>query len=149
VSRQILIADSDDAVRSGLRILLLPAGYTTIFATDGVSLVEQARKHQPNLIMLDLCLPAGNALTLIQTLRRFPDLTRTPIFIFAGREHRMRANEVFEAGADGFLPKPFNRQILLMLIAKFLPSENSVGTLNPVDSVVLLPRQAFSRPSLV
>ncbi len=85
--------------------------------------------------MLNLCLPAGTAIELVQTLRRFPEFTRTPIFVFAGREHRTSANQVFVAGGNAFLPTPFNRQILFSLIAKFLPSEKILSSITPVLAV--------------
>jgi CheY-like chemotaxis protein len=130
VSRRILIADNDEEVRNGLKPLLSNAGYTPLFAVDGIGLIEQARKHQPHLVMLDFCLPAGNAIALVQTLRRFPEFARTPIFIFGAREYRTSASQVFDSGASAFLPKPFNRQVLFSLIARFLPSEVSINSLN-------------------
>jgi two-component system alkaline phosphatase synthesis response regulator PhoP len=130
-----LIADNDEQVRNVLQALLSNAGYTALFAVDGISLIERARKHQPHLIMLDFCLPAGNAAALVKTLRRFPEFTRTPIFIMAGREFRTSASMVFDSGADAFLPKPFNRQVLFSLIARFLPSETNVESLIPVQNL--------------
>jgi CheY-like chemotaxis protein len=135
VNQRILVADNDEVVRNGLDVLLSTAGYTTFLAVDGVSLIEQARKHQPHLIMLNLCLPAGTAIELVQTLRRFPEFTRTPILVFAGREYRTNANQVFEAGGNAFLPTPFSRQILFSLIAKFLPSEKILSSITPVLAV--------------
>ena len=130
MSRRILIADNDEEVRNGLRPLLSNAGYTTLFAVDGIGLIEQARKHQPDLVMLDFCLPAGNAIALVKTIRRFPEFTHTPIFIFGTREYRTSASKIFDSGATAFLPKPFNRQVLFSLIARFMPSEPSVNSPN-------------------
>jgi two-component system alkaline phosphatase synthesis response regulator PhoP len=141
VSRRILIADNDEEVRNGLKPLLSNAGYTTLFAVDGIGLIEQARKHQPHLVMIDFCLPAGNAIVLVQTLRRFPEFARTPIFIFGAREYRTSASQVFDSGANAFLPKPFNRQVLFSLIARFLPSETNINSLNLVQGVDSWSRQ--------
>jgi CheY-like chemotaxis protein len=145
VNRRILVADNDEEVRNALQTLLSTAGYTTLFAADGVALIEQARKHEPHLVMLDFCLPAGNALVMVQTLRRFPEFARIPILICAGREYRMRAIEVFSAGANAFLPKPFNRQMLFSLIATFLPPEDCLRNLDPVPDSNLPPSK-FSDP---
>jgi two-component system, OmpR family, alkaline phosphatase synthesis response regulator PhoP len=135
LNRRILIADNDEQVRIALQPLLSNAGYTALFAVDGISLIERARKHQPHLIMLDFCLPAGNATALIKTLRMFPEFTRTPIFITAGREFRTSAGQIFDSGADAFLPKPFNRQVLFSLIARFLPTETNVESLIPAHNL--------------
>lgn len=125
MNQRILIGDSNPQVCKVLKTLLSNAGYAPLFAADGVSLVEQACKHQPHLLILDLCLPAGNANALIQSIRRFPNFAHLPVFITAGREHRLAADGVFEAGANAFLPKPFSRQVLFSLIARFLPSHGS------------------------
>ena len=135
MNRRILIADNDEEVRNGLQPLLSNAGYTTLFAVDGIGLIERARKHQPHLVMVDFCLPAGNAIALVQTLRRFPEFERTPIFVFGAREYRTSAGEVFDSGATAFLPKPLNLQVLFSLIARFMPSETSINSLNLVQGV--------------
>lgn len=144
---RILIADNDPPVRNGMQTLLSNAGYTALFAVDGISLIERARKHQPHLIMIDFCLPAGNAAVLVQTLRRFPEFTHTPIFIIAGREFRTSAVQAFDSGADAFLPKPFNRQVLFSLLARFLPSEPNFESTIPIENLSLRtsPPPCFSR----
>lgn len=134
MNQRILIADNDDVVRHGLATLLSTAGYITFVAADGVSVVEQARRHQPHLVMLDFCLPAGNGLKLIQTLRRLPELAQIPVIVFADRNYRMSANEVFDAGSNVFLPKPFNKQILFSVLARLLQSGRSPRTLDPAPS---------------
>ena len=128
MNERILIGDSSPQVCNVLQTLLLKAGYTALFAADGIRLVEQARKHQPDLILLDFCLPAGNTSVLVQTVRRFPSFAHTPIFVTAERQYRMAASTVFDWGANAFLPKPFNRQVLLSLIARFLPSKSTAAS---------------------
>jgi two-component system phosphate regulon response regulator PhoB len=147
VSRRILVADNDEQVRRGLQILLSNAGYTVLFAVDGISLIEQAVKHQPHLVMIDFCLPAGNASVLVQALRRFPEFTRMPIFVIGSKENRTSAGQVFDSGANAFLPKPFNRQVLFSMIARFLPTGDNVGAHIPVEVIDSAPKQPwpFSR----
>lgn len=95
--------------------------YDASFAFDAISAVAEARKHTPDLILLDLSLPAGDALVVVQHLRQFPSLIQTPIIVMGEREHRLSAGQVFQAGAQAFLPKPVHRQRLLSLVAKLLP----------------------------
>jgi CheY-like chemotaxis protein len=147
MNRRILIADNDEQVRKGLQVLLSNAGYTVLFAVDGISLIEQALKHQPHLVMLDYCLPAGNASVLVQALRRFPEFTRMPIFLIGSKENRTSASQIFDSGANAFLPKPFNRQVLLSMLAKFLPTGEGLSSHIPVEIIDPAPRQPvpFSR----
>jgi len=145
VNQRILIADSDEVVCYGLATILSTAGYTALVATDGVAVVEQARRHQPHLVMLDLCLPAGNALELVKTLRRLPGLMQLPVIVFASRDYRMKATDVFDAGANVFLPKPFNRQILFSVIGRLLAADKSVRTVNSLPSIDWRPGQPAPR----
>ena len=147
MNRRILIADSDERVRTGLQVLLSNAGYTVLFAVDGISLIEQAIKHQPHLVMIDFALPAGSAPVLVKTLRRFPEFARTPIFVVGSKENRTSAGVVFDSGANAFLPKPFNRQVLFSMIARFMPNQETFSTQIPVEIMGSAPRQpvTFSR----
>jgi CheY-like chemotaxis protein len=141
LNQRILIADNDEQVRKGLQVILSNAGYTVLFAVDGISLIEQALKHRPHLVMLDFCLPAGNASALVQALRRFPEFTRLPIFVIGSKENRTSATQIFDSGANAFLPKPFNRQVLFSMIAKFLPSGEDASTLVPIEIIDSAPKR--------
>ena len=61
-NKKILIVDDDDDVRMGYHIRLKANHYDTFFAADSVTSISEARKHQPDLIILDLGLPAATAL---------------------------------------------------------------------------------------
>jgi DNA-binding response OmpR family regulator len=134
VNERILIADDDDLVRNGLAAILSTAGYITLVAADGVGVVDEARKYRPHLVMLDSRLPAGNIRKLVRALRSFPELTQVPVIVFASKDYRMSANEVLDSGANVFLTKPFNRQMLFTVIARLLAPDKSFRSLNPIPS---------------
>jgi DNA-binding response OmpR family regulator len=83
---------------------------------------------------------------LVKTLRSFPEFTRTPIFVFGSKENRTSAGAVFDSGANAFLPKPFNRQVLFSMIARFMPNQETFSTQIPVEVIDSAPRRpaAFS-----
>jgi len=60
-NKKILIVEDDAEVRLGYQVLLKANHYDTFFAADSTAAVSEARKHQPDLILLDLGLPAGTA----------------------------------------------------------------------------------------
>ena len=65
-NKKILIVEDDADVRLGYQILLKANGYDTFFAGDSVSAVSEARKHQPDLIILDLGLPGGDGFIVLE-----------------------------------------------------------------------------------
>jgi DNA-binding NarL/FixJ family response regulator len=84
---------------------------------------------------------------LVEALRRIPEFTRAPIFVFGSKENRTSAGAVFDSGANAFLPKPLNRQVLFSMIERFLPNQEIFSTRIPVEIINSAPSQpaAFSR----
>jgi two-component system OmpR family response regulator len=108
-------------------------GIITIFflASDAISSVFQARKHEPDLIILDLGLPAGDGFTVIERLRAIPSLAVIPIIIVSGRTGLPNQARAVKAGVKAFLQKPVDNAELLAVIRHSLgePAE-------PEDSAV-------------
>jgi CheY-like chemotaxis protein len=65
--------------------------YDTFFATDAVSTLRQARKHEPDLIILDLGLPHGDGFVVIEKLKVWPSLAMIPIIVVSAQD--LRANK--------------------------------------------------------
>ena len=94
--------------------------YDTFFAIDGVSAVAEARKHMPDLILLDLGLPGGDGFNVMEWLAGNPYLVVIPIIVVSartGHENRMRARKF---GAKAFLEKPVENDELLAVIRQAL-----------------------------
>jgi CheY-like chemotaxis protein len=122
-NKRILIVEDDVDVRLGYRVLLQAHGYATFFAVDGLSAISEARKHQPDLIILDLGLPAGDGFMVLERLSANPDLAMIPVFVVSGRDlygvlgNRQRA---LNAGAKAYLQKPWDDDELLALISQLV-----------------------------
>jgi len=95
---------------------VLDAGYSFVEAGDGIEGVEIARELKPDLILLDLMLPAKSGFEVLKEIRQDRDLRKTPVIVvtaFAGEAER---REAAVAGADRFLPKPFDPDELSALV---------------------------------
>jgi DNA-binding response OmpR family regulator len=75
---KILIVDDDQDIRRLLGIRLKARGYEPFFAGDAISAVNQARKEHPDLILLDLMLPAGDGYLVVERLKAMPALEGIP-----------------------------------------------------------------------
>ena len=119
-NKKILIIEDDADVRLGYKILLTAHHYDTFFAADGLSAIGEVRKHQPDLIILDLGLPAGDGFIVLGRLRGNMNLALTPVIVVSGRDIHGNTERALKAGAQAFVQKPWNDQELLATIRQLL-----------------------------
>ena len=115
-NKKILIVDDDPDVRLGLHVRLKANHYDTFFAGDAFSSIVEARTHQPDLIILDLGLPAGDGFVVMERLKLLPTLAVIPIIVVSARDVRANKERAIQAGAKAFLQKPANDAELLAVI---------------------------------
>jgi len=116
-NKKVLVIEDDADVRLGYHVLLKHNHYDTCFAADAMSAVVEARKQQPDLIVLDLGLPAGDGFVVMERLRANLQLSMIPIIVVSGRDMRTNKDRALKAGAKAFLQKPWNDNELLGLVA--------------------------------
>lgn len=121
-NKKILIVEDDADVRLGYHVLLKAHGYDTVFAADSLSAVPEARKHKPDLIVLDLGLPAGDGFLVLDRLRAELNLNLAliPVIVVSARDIRANKERALKAGARAYLQKPWNDDELLALISQLL-----------------------------
>jgi len=118
--KTILIVDDDPDVRRGLHVRLKANHYNVIFAADGMASVAEARKHMPDLIILDLGLPAGDGFSIMERLKANDSLSLIPVIVVSGRDREANMDRALKAGAKAFLQKPVANAELLAVIRKVL-----------------------------
>ena len=136
-NKKILIVEDDADVRMGLHVRLKANHYDIFFAADGFSSVQEARKHEPDLIILDLGLPAGDGFVVMDRLKAVPALSIIPIIVVSGRSGAANRERALKAGAKAFLEKPVDNAELLAVIRQALgetvkrerPLVHDLGTL--------------------
>jgi DNA-binding response OmpR family regulator len=121
----ILLIEDDLNVCHGIQRKLKAFNYTTVYAPDAVASISQARQHHPDLILLDLGLPAGDGFVVMERLRQFPELSMIPIIVLSGRDRAANEARALRAGATAFLQKPVSGDVLLETIAKCLPKQKA------------------------
>jgi CheY-like chemotaxis protein len=115
-NRKILIVDDDPDVRLAMQVRLNANGYETFFAVDALSSITEAHRRLPDLILLDLGLPAGDGFVVMDRLKTHSTLAAIPIVVVSGRDARANAGRAVKAGAKGFLQKPVDNAELLGVI---------------------------------
>lgn len=112
-----LIADSSAPVRRAARFLLESLGFEVAGARSGEEAMAMVEGMAPDLILLDARLAGPDAASLIEAIRALPEGRRTCLFFIAdGGSSGIRA--AIEAGADDYLVKPFDRELLSFKLAQ-------------------------------
>ena len=115
-TQKILIVDDDPDLRQALRLRLRANNYETVNAVDGYSAIAQAYKERPNLILLDLGLPAGDGFTVLERLQRDDKLSTIPVVVLTARDPQSNELRALQAGAAAFFQKPADNAELLEVI---------------------------------
>ena len=118
--KTILIVDDDPDVRLGLHVRLKANHYNVIFAGDGMASIAQARKHMPDLIILDLGLPAGDGFSVLERLKANDSLSLIPVIVVSARDLNANMDRALKAGAKAVLQKPVDNAELLKVIRQAL-----------------------------
>ncbi len=114
--QRILIVDDDPDLRRGLNLRLRANHYETSYATDGVSAISMAQKEQPDLIILDLGLPAGDGFVVLDRLQQSANLSSIPVIVLSAQDPQTARPRSLLGGAMAFFEKPADNAKLLSTI---------------------------------
>ncbi len=149
MSKYILVVDDDRLLRRSLSLLLQQAGYQTGTAASAEEALESVSRARPDLILLDVGLPGMDGL---QALARLQGDDEIPVIFVSARRRELDTILGLELGADGYITKPFNPDLLLAHVKSVLrrserqqksdarPAPLVVGdlTIDPAAHTVLL-----------
>ena len=112
-THKILIVEDDPDTRQLLNVRLRASGYETALAEDAYMAVSMALKESPDLILLDLGLPAGGGLTVLERLQAQTSTATIPVIVASAKERSSNELRARKAGAVTFLQKPVDTIELL------------------------------------
>jgi two-component system alkaline phosphatase synthesis response regulator PhoP len=120
MAHSILIAEDEPNIVTSLEFLLRGAGYEVAVARNGAEAIELTEKLRPDLIVLDVMLPAVNGFEVCRRIRenRATRKVRVLMLTAHGRESEMEKG--LAAGADAYMTKPFATRELLGKVAELL-----------------------------
>jgi chemosensory pili system protein ChpA (sensor histidine kinase/response regulator) len=116
----ILVVEDELDVQKVVAKRLSSRGFTVHCASDGYQAVQKAHNLAPDLIVLDLQLPAGDGLSVLRKLRISKNTKKTHIVVLTGMTNELFKQSVLTEGVDAYLQKPYDSQVLLDTIDKIL-----------------------------
>ena len=109
----VLIVDDEPTARETLIAILEGEGYDLFQAKDGIQALQMLKQFQPDLILLDVMMPAMDGFEVCRRIRATPALAEVPIILLTALDDRDSLLRGIEAGADDFLSKPPDRRELV------------------------------------
>lgn len=114
--KQILIADDDRGILTALSVRLKSYGFDVLTAMDAYQALSLAQEHAPDLVILDVRMPAGEGTSVQERMQKLTSLATTPVIYLTGDKSPETAATARELGAFDIVYKPFQEQTLLSII---------------------------------
>jgi CheY-like chemotaxis protein len=106
--KTVLLVDDDNTFLLGIGVRLKAMGYTVYTAKDAVSAVSAVRKNEPDVVVLDIALPAGDGFLVAERLQNLVGSGATPVIFVSANDGEGRRERAKHLGAAAFLKKPFD-----------------------------------------
>jgi len=123
MSKTALVVDDSPTMRQMVALTLTNAGFKVVEAEHGKDAVNKvAGGSKMDIVVTDLNMPEMDGITLIKELRKMAAFKFTPILMLTTESAEDKKKAGKEAGATGWIVKPFNPELMLKVIAKVLPA---------------------------
>lgn len=137
VSGSILVADDDDATARLLKRLLTREGHRVTIVASGDEALRACATGPPDLVVIDLLSPNGQGFDVCRKLKRHPGTQFIPVVIVTSEFDRDQRLEGIKAGADEFLPKPFDAETLHARVKSLIRLKRQTDELESAEAVIL------------
>jgi DNA-binding response OmpR family regulator len=135
MQRCIVIADDDPTIISLVKLRLEMARYTVVATHDAKAALEMVRSSEPVAVILDVRMPGGGLAALAQ-IKSDPQMSKLPVMMLTGERGAETVLEAMTGGADDYMVKPFNPDVLLERLSRLVKSSAMVWG-EPVSAVAV------------
>lgn len=116
--KKILIVEDDVDINKALRIRLKAAGYDVCSAEDGLQGLGTAVRERPDVMVLDISMPAGDGFSIVERIRDYTDLPKVPFIVLTASKRTDLREKAKELGAAGYFEKPYESGALIEAIGQ-------------------------------
>jgi CheY-like chemotaxis protein len=123
---RILLVEDHATMREAMRMVLEGEGFSIDEAADARSALDAVRRSGPELVFLDLNIPGGPGLDVLDAIRRDPATAGIPVIVITAEGEEARASAI-RRGAQDYLTKPFSPRALLQAVERALAGSGPTG----------------------
>jgi putative two-component system response regulator len=134
---RVLVVDDVDANRQLVKALLTRDGYQVDAVVDGGAALDHVRRDPPDLVLLDVMMPAPDGFDVCRALKQDPVTRLIPVVLITALQQSEDRIKGFEAGADDFISKPFNAHELRARVRSLLRIKRYTDDLDTAEAVIV------------
>ena len=120
IAKSILIIEDDPSFSRAINHIVEKEGYNVSTASNGMTGLRMVKENPPDLLILDVMLPGLDGFEICSRLRNEPPTARLPIIMLSAKGQETDRETGLKVGANEYLTKPVNRELLLETISKLL-----------------------------
>jgi len=120
MAERILVVDDTRTVRRLQEVMLRQEGYEVLAASDGEMALELIAERPPDLVLLDLMMPRMDGIECCRRIKSQPQTRGIKVVMVTSKDERAEVRKAFDAGCDGFITKPVQKEELLRQVASLL-----------------------------
>ncbi len=124
--KKVLVVQ-DDKLNGGLNVQLLEEEYEVLTANDGIEALQMARKHTPDIVLMDMSLPVMDGWEVTRPFKIDEKLRAIPIIALIAHDMRDGEEKARGFGCDGYLAKPIDACLLWEKLKSFLEDRNTMA----------------------
>ena len=124
---KVLVVDDEHEIVKAVSMRLVADGYETIVAMDGLQATAMAMNEQPDVIILDIGMPAGDGHTVVKRLKESPQTWSIPIIFLTARTSEEDHKKAYEQGVDRYITKPFDSNDLVLAVDEMTKKQKQAG----------------------
>ena len=132
---RVLIVDDDEDIRAYLEVTLELAGFDVLLAGSGEHALAVARDEEPDLVVLDVMMPGIDGLEVLRRLRADARTSHLPVILLTAKAQTDDTVRGLEVGADDYVTKPFDAEVLLARIHSALRRADLQRARNPLTGL--------------
>lgn len=118
--KKILVIEDNEEILELLRDVLVKSGFAVVTCQDGCQGVEFTHRENPDLIVLDLMMPAGGGFYVLEKIKMTDETKNIPVVVLTASKDPAHKAKAIDSGVDAYLEKPYNFPQLVTTIRGFL-----------------------------
>ena len=132
MSQKILLVDDEEDILEFLSYNLIKDGFEILTANNGAKGLALAKKHKPDLVILDVMMPEMDGVDVCQRIRELPELDETLVLFLSARAEDYSELAGFSAGADDYITKPIKPKLLISRVNAILRRKSRNKAVNSI-----------------